>query len=108
MTVRIATAQYPIERFGTLGAYMDKVSRWVAEAAATGAQLLVYPEYAAMEYAGYQGDAASALDAALATVADLMPEMDATIAELAARHGVHILASSGPRRGDGCYQSHGG
>ena len=51
-TIRIAAAQYPLEAFPTLADYRDKLARWVAEAAAAGAQLLVFPEYGAMEYAG--------------------------------------------------------
>ncbi len=102
--IRIATAQYPIDRFATLGDYQDKLARWVAEAAATGAELLVFPEYGAMEYAAAQGAAASDLAASLAAVSSVLPEMDATHAELARQHKLHILAASGPsRRGDGCY-----
>ena len=29
--VKIAAAQYPIERFATLGAYHDKLARWVTD-----------------------------------------------------------------------------
>jgi predicted amidohydrolase len=93
----IAAAQYPIERFATLGAYRDKLARWVAEAAGGGAELLVFPEYGAMEYAGACGDAvAGDLAASLAAVSDALAEMDATHAELAHRHKLHILAASGP------------
>jgi predicted amidohydrolase len=95
--VRIAAAQYPIERFATLGAYHDKLARWVTEAAGNGAELLVFPEYGAMEYAAASGDAvAGDLAASLAVVSDALRDMDAAHAELARRHKVHILAASGP------------
>jgi predicted amidohydrolase len=95
--LRIAAAQYPIERFATLGDYRDKLARWVGEAAGNGAQLLVFPEYGAMEYAGASGEAiAGNLKASLAAVSDALAEMDAAHAELAQRHQVHILAASGP------------
>ncbi len=95
--IRVATAQYPLDALDTLAAHRDKLARWVAEAAAGGAQLLVFPEYGAMEYASAAGAAAAAdLQASLAAVSDALPEMDAAHAELAQRHGVHILASSGP------------
>ena len=95
--LRIAAAQYPIERFATLGDYRDKLARWVAEAAGNGAELLVFPEYGAMEYAGANGDAvAGDLAASLAAVSSTLQDMDATHAELAQRHKVHILAASGP------------
>jgi predicted amidohydrolase len=95
--VRIAAAQYPPEAFLSLGAYRDKLARWVAEAAGSGAQLLVFPEYGAMEYAAAAGaSVAKDLNASLAAVSDALPEMDAAHVELARRHGVHILAASGP------------
>ena len=99
-TVRIAAAAYPLDALPTLGAVEDKIARWVAEAAGDGAELLVFPEYAAMELAAPAGEAVSAdLQASLAAVSDALPRMDAVLAELAARHHIHILAGSGPRRG---------
>lgn len=102
-SIRIAAAQYPLDRFSTLGAYRDKLARWVAEAAGTGAQLLVFPEYGAMEYAGAFGETiAGSLAASLAAVSDALGEMDAAHADLAAKYKVHILAASGPSaRGEG-------
>jgi predicted amidohydrolase len=106
-TVRVAAAAYPLDALATLGAVEDKIARWVAEAAGAGAELLVFPEYGAMELAAPAGDAVCAdLDASLAAVSDALPRIDAVHAELAARHGVHILAASGPRRdADGRYRN---
>jgi predicted amidohydrolase len=103
--LRIAAAQYPPEALPSLGACRDKLARWVSEAAGNGAELLVFPEYGAMEYAAASGAAvAGGLSASLAAVSDALPEMDATHADLARRHGVHILAASGPSaRGPGRY-----
>ncbi len=95
--LRIAAAQYPPEALGSLGAYRDKLARWVAEAAGAGAGLLVFPEYGAMEYAAAAGTSVAAdLGASLAAVSDALPEMDAAHADLARKYGVHILAASGP------------
>lgn len=95
--LRIAAAQYPPEALASLGACRDKLARWVAEAAAAQAQLLVFPEYGAMEYAAAAGAAvAGDLAASLAAVSDALPGMDAVHADLARRHGVYILAASGP------------
>ena len=104
-TIRIAAAQYPIEAFDSLSGYQAKVGRWVAEAAANRAQLLVFPEYGAMEYAAASGTAtAGNLQASLAAVSEALAQMDAAHADLARRHGVHILAASGPSaRGGGRY-----
>jgi predicted amidohydrolase len=95
--LRIAAAQYPPEALASLGAYRDKLARWVAQAAEAGADLLVFPEYGAMEYAAAAGaSVAGDLGASLAAVSDALPEMDAAYADLARAHGVHILAASGP------------
>jgi predicted amidohydrolase len=100
--IRIAAAQYPPEALPSLGAYRDKLARWVAEGAGNGAELMVFPEYGAMEYAAAAGaSVAGDLAASLAAVSDALPEMHAAHAELARRHGVHILAASGPSARDG-------
>jgi predicted amidohydrolase len=103
--VRVAAAQYPLEALGTLAAYGDKLARWVAEAAGNGAELLIFPEYGAMEYAAPAGSAVAAdLAASLAAVSAALPPMDEVHADLARRHKVHILAASGPSaRTDGRY-----
>jgi predicted amidohydrolase len=95
--LRIAAAQYPLEALGSLEACRAKLERWVAEAAGNGAQLLVFPEYGAMEYAGAAGaTAAGDLRASLAAVSGALADMDAAHAALARRYGLHILAASGP------------
>jgi predicted amidohydrolase len=103
--IRIAAAQYPLSQFATLGAYQDKLADWVERAAADGADLIVFPEYGAMEYAAAAGAAtASDLAASLEAVSAALPHMDATHLDLSRRRNVHILAASGPcRRADGRY-----
>jgi predicted amidohydrolase len=96
--VRVAAAQYPLDRFETLGDYKNKLARWVRDAANHGAELLIFPEYGAMEYAGAFGDAARDLAGSLAAVASVSTEMDAHVSALAHQYGVHILGSSGPVR----------
>jgi predicted amidohydrolase len=97
-SLRVAAAQYPIDQPASFAAWQAKLARWVAEGAATGAQLLVFPEYGAIELAAIRGDKiAGDLQATLTAVAELMPEIDAAHATLAAEFNVHILAASGPR-----------
>ena len=48
-TLKIAAAQYPLSEVSDLAAYEEKIARWVGEAAGSGAELLVFPEYGAME-----------------------------------------------------------
>lgn len=97
--LRIAAAQYPIDRFDSLDAYKAKLARWVGDAAGQGAKLLVFPEYGAMEWSGPHR--AATLAETLALVSDAMPAMDAALAALARQHDVHILAPSGPSAREG-------
>ena len=95
--MRIAAAAYPLDPFDDWAGYEAKLTAWVADAAGQGAALLVFPEYAAMELASLGGAAVAAdLEASLHEAACHRPVSDALHARLAARHGVHILAGSGP------------
>ena len=98
--VKVAAAQYPIDQPKSMQEWGDKAAGWVAEGAGTGAEILVFPEYGAIEAAATFGTIVAAdLERTLAAVAGAAAEMDALYAELARRHGVHILAPSGPLRG---------
>lgn len=93
--MKVAAAAYPIEWFDSFAAYEAKIGRWVADAA--GADLLVFPEYAAMELASLGGRAvAGDLEASLHEVARHWPAVEALHLRLARDHGCHILAASGP------------
>ncbi|MBK0398865.1 carbon-nitrogen hydrolase family protein [Limibaculum sp. M0105] len=97
--VRIAAAAYPIDWFDGWQQYEAKLSGWVDEAARAGAELLVFPEYGAMELASLAGKPrASDLQGSIDAVSDAMPEADALHSKLAARYGVHILGASAPVR----------
>lgn len=67
--LRIALAQYPIERVAGVDGFAKKLRGLAAEAAAMGAQWLVLPEYAATEVAG-----------SLVSAPDVMAECEAAIA----------------------------
>jgi predicted amidohydrolase len=93
----VASAQYPIGQPASLDAWEDKIADWVATGAATGAQLLVFPEYAAIEQAACFGpDVYSDLQKTLHTVAELAASRVQLHIDLAAKHNVHILVGSGP------------
>ncbi len=95
--MKIATAAYPMAFLENWDAYAQKIAHWVAQAAEKGADLLVFPEYGAMELATLSGaEIANDLERSLHAVSDLVPQVDALHATLAARHGVHILAASAP------------
>lgn len=95
--MKVAAAAYPLDWFESWVDYETKIAAWVAEAAGRGAELLVFPEYGAMELASLGGRAvAGDLEGALREADRHKPASDAMHARLAAHHGVHILSGSGP------------
>ena len=102
-SLRVAAAQYPIGQPATLAEWEDKIARWVSEGAETGAQLLVFPEYAAIEQAAAFGPGVySDLSETLARVAEQTGARVSLHLELARQHDVHILVGSGPvKKSDG-------
>jgi predicted amidohydrolase len=98
--VRVAAAQYPIELLPSFDAWADKISRWVAEASDAGAQLLLFPEYAAMELAGCDPFAASDLQRSLGLVMALSERADELHRRLATMYGLVIVGGSRPVRDD--------
>ena len=49
MKVTLASAQYPITEHQSFAGWQQHTESWVSEAAAKNAQLLLFPEYGAME-----------------------------------------------------------
>jgi len=125
-TVRVAAAQYAIDALPRLEQLRGKLQRWVAEAAANGAKLLVFPEFAGMEFASLSDRRATpdrrspdrhklgpfpvmpatrrikpSLDWETSAVQSALHEYFATHADLAMEHGIYILAGSVPVRDSG-------
>lgn len=99
--MKIATAAYPLDVLTSEAQFEDKLEKWVAEAAGNGAQLLVFPEYAALELATLAGLAtAGDLEKSLWAVVERLTYADGVHAKLAAAYGVHIVAGSGPAATD--------
>ena len=95
--MKIATAAYPLDPFRTWSDYAGKLRAWIAEAAGQGAELLVFPEYGAMELATLAGaETAADPEACQRAVSDLIGDVDALHADLAREHGVHVCAASAP------------
>lgn len=95
--MKIATAAYPLDVLTSWAQYEDKLAAWVSEAAGEGAELLVFPEYGAMELATLDGlEVAGDLEKSLFAVSDRLGEADALHQRLAAAHSVHIVAASAP------------
>ena len=98
--ITLAAAAYPLDWFEDWAAYEAKITRWVSEAAGQGAQLLVFPEYGAMELASLGGAAVAAdPEGALREVDRHRAAARDLHLRLAARHQVHILTGSGPAYG---------
>lgn len=95
--MKIAAAAYPLDWLDNWGQYEDKIASWVADAAGQGADLLVFPEYAAMELATLDGAAVAAdLERSLQAVSERMEEAAALHLRLAVEYRVHILGASAP------------
>ena len=104
--ITVAAAAYPIEPVGSVAALAVKLDALVAEARSGGADLVVVPEYAAMELtSALEPDVAADLDAQLDALQALLPAYHAACAEVARRHGVHLLAGSAPERVGGEYRN---
>jgi predicted amidohydrolase len=95
--VTVAAAQYPLHELPTVAAYRKKITDWVVEAVLQGAEILVFPEYGAMELSAI-GDRGRDLMDSLAAVSDMTSEIIALHQQLAKQHGVMIVAGSGPLR----------
>jgi len=95
--LRVAAAQYPIDRLEGWQAYEAKLAAWVEGAVAEGTQLLVFPEYGAMELASlFPEPVPGDLLAQLPAVASLEGRVVELHRTLARRHGVYILGASLP------------
>jgi len=95
--MKIATATYPIDWHDNWASYEAKVTRWVAEAAENDADLLVFPEYGAMELASLAGsNVAGDVEQSMRAVDALLPKTNALYAQLSATYNVHILGASAP------------
>ncbi|MEM9795193.1 MAG: carbon-nitrogen hydrolase family protein [Pseudomonadota bacterium] len=92
--MKVACAAYPLDPVEGWAAWEAKVTRWVVEA---DADLLVFPEYGAMELAHLDGAAvAGDLERSLHAAARHGHRAQTIWADLARRHGRYILAPSGP------------
>jgi len=98
--LRLALAQYPIERLVSLEDFEVKVDAIVRSAKDEGADLLVLPEYAAMELAAAFTDAGNAVSERDAIVirAEGIVEI---MRQAAMRHRLWLLGSSIPMLRDG-------
>ncbi|WP_028079017.1 carbon-nitrogen hydrolase family protein [Solimonas soli] len=97
--MKLALAQFPVSEPRQWDDVVAPIEAWVGEAAAAGAQLLVFPEYAAMSLAALFDSATRAdLQAQVDAMQALRDDWLALHRRLAQRHGVYIVAGSFPWR----------
>ena len=94
-TITVAAAQYNLDEFADLSAYHAKITRWVEDAVAKGAELLVFPEYGAMELSSI-GQKGLDLEISMQAVSGYYGEIAALHQSLAKRFGITIVSGSGP------------
>lgn len=95
-SVSIAAAQYPLDEVTSVAQWKAKVTRWVEDAVRSGAQILVFPEYGAMELSAIAGRGRDLQDS-ISAVSDFTAEIASLTQSLARQHGVMIVAGSAPR-----------
>lgn len=97
--MRIAAAAYPLDWHDNWASYEEKVSAWIEGAADAGANLLVFPEYGAMELSTLAGkEIAADQEHSIIAVTEILPDADALFEKLAAKYNVYICAPSAPVR----------
>lgn len=100
--MKIATSAYPISWLDSWDDYVQKLSSWVKDARDHGAQLLVFPEYAAMELASLDGpESAGDRVASMKSVASYFSDFTKLHQQLAKHYGVYILSGSAPIQDQG-------
>lgn len=97
MRLTLATAQYPITAFENFDDWKQHTGEWVREAARSGARLLLFPEYGAMELTNLlPAEQRDDLKASVTGLGNLLGDFLDVYAGLARRFGVLIIAPSIP------------
>ena len=95
--MKVATAAYNLDWLDSWAQYEDKLERWVSDAAGQGAELLVFPEYGAMELSTLDGvDVAGDLERSILAVSDRMGDVQNLHQRLAQNYKTYILGASAP------------
>ena len=96
-TLKVAAANYPIGYHASWQAYSGHVEQWVDDAQQGGAELLLFPEYGAMELCSLLPTALQQdLHGQIHALQAFVPAFTELYSELAQRYGVTLLAPSLP------------
>ncbi len=95
--MKIAACGYPVSYQDSWAEYEAKLEGWVGSAASSGADVLVFPEYAPMELASlFSLEVQRDVRKQLPALQDLLEGYIALHQRLALEHGVYIVAGSYP------------
>ncbi|SEJ43591.1 Predicted amidohydrolase [Dyadobacter sp. SG02] len=95
--VTVASAQYPITEHPDFASWQRHTEKWVADAAIRGAELLLFPEYGAMELVSiFNEELRSDIRRQIHALNDLKADFCATFDALARKYRVTIVAPSIP------------
>lgn len=95
--MKVATAAYNLDWLDSWAQYEDKLNLWVSRAAGQGAELLVFPEYGAMELSTLDGsEVAGDLERSVRAVSDRMEDVQNLHSRLAKAYKTYILGASAP------------
>ncbi len=101
-TLVVAAAQFPVFEPRSLAEYEATLERWVKDARALDADLLVFPEYAALILtAMFSPELRADLHAQVFALQDVRDDYLRVHRQLAQRYRVHILVGSFPWRVEG-------
>ena len=97
MKMKIAAAQYNVDFLQEWRNYEAKTTRWVEEAAAENAQILLFPEYASLELASlFSRDIYSSLAKQLHALQSLLDDYLALHRALAIKHRIYVQPGTYP------------
>ncbi len=94
---RVAALAWKVERSASVEAFASRVDRWLGDARAAGADVVLLPEYAAVEV-GATVAAGRGVAAELAETVARAEAIEAAMASAAARHGLWLVGGSLPVR----------
>ncbi|MBX2948219.1 MAG: carbon-nitrogen hydrolase family protein [Crocinitomicaceae bacterium] len=97
MTIKVASAQYPIARHETLNDWKTYTEKWVKSAVDQQADLLVFPEYGSMELVSILAvEVQQDLHLQIAEMQQLLPAFREAFTAFAKKYNVIIVAPSFP------------
>lgn len=97
MNIKIASAQYPITNHTSFSSWEKHIESWISEAAAQKADLLLFPEYGAMELVSlFSPEIQQDINLQLTEIQALHADFQKAFSTLSTKYNVIIVAPSFP------------